>query len=273
MKRRQSRRNLQPEGICRLTGTRGPLVKSHLIPKALTQPTQKGAPFFQYSSGAPPVRRWSSWYDPKLVTQSGEDILTELDTWAVSQLRKHKLVWSGWGSLDTLGSLHRSINGTPWGIREVHGIDPHKLRLFFLSLLWRAAATDLTEFSEVQLPEQDLELLRQMIYSKVTEPLPFYPAQLTQLSTVGVIHNQTPIAEVKTIPSLEDGMSPRDIPIFRFYLDGLLVHIHRHSSDDGFTAEIGNMIVGASDSLLLPTVTYDGSYQRMNLEAVMSESS
>ena len=229
-------------------------------------------PFVQYHSGERPVKRWRSWYDPRLVTQAGEDILSAIDTWAVAELRKHKMVWSGWTNPWEFQQLHKTTPETGWGFRKIEGIDPKRLRLFFLSLLWRAAATDLPEFSEVELQPTDLEELRRMICASTVEPLSFYPASLTQLSTLGVVHNQTPIAEVKHIPSLNSETPDVDLPIFRFYFDGLIAHIHSQSSDDGHTASLGNLIVGAGETLLLSTQTFESSYQEMNLEFVISES-
>jgi hypothetical protein len=57
--------------------------------------------------------------------------------------------------------------------------------------------------------------------------LEFYPASLLQFSTRGPIHNHTPLADAKVIPNLP-GFGERTYPIFRFYLDGLAVHIHNH---------------------------------------------
>jgi len=259
-------------GTCKLTLKEGNFVKAHLIPKALTTPAQKGMPFFQWKSGATPKRRWSSWYDQNLVTQDGEDILTEFDTWAITELRKQKLIWSSWGKKKTLGSLHSAASDTPWGIRKIENIDPAKLRLFFLSLLWRAASTNLPEFAEVQLPQEDLETLRLLLLTRQPGPISFYPTTMTQLSTIGTIQNHAPISQIKEIPSLEPGEPTIEMPIFRFYFDGLIAHIHNHPSDDGYTAALGNLIVGASEQLVLTTQTYEGSWQRNNLITVMSES-
>jgi len=195
----KSRSSKKQTGICKLTRTKGVFVDSHIIPKAFTKPEQPGLPLVQFNSGARPIRRWSSWYDPQLVTQSGESILAAFDTWAVSELRKQKLVWSGWGHNRTLGTSHHAISGTPWGIRKIEGINKKSLRMFFLTLLWRAAATTLPEFSEVVLPDKDLEQLRQMICMSIVEPISFYPAYLIQLSTIGIAHNHAVIAQVKEI--------------------------------------------------------------------------
>jgi len=240
------------------------------MPKALSRLGQRGNPSFQIAIGARPVRRWNSWYDPELVTQAGEKILMDLDTWAISELRKHKLVWSSWGSAQTLGGLHTPIADSGWGIRRVNGINPKKLRLFFLSLLWRAAATSRPEFAGVQMPADDLEQLRIMLCSSDPEPISFYPSQLTQLSTVGDMHNYAPIADVKTIPSLEEGGVPRDLPFFRFYFDGLIAHTHRHASDDGFTASLGHMIVGGDKKLTFGTQTYERSMQASTVNSVVT---
>lgn len=257
-------------GVCKLSQTHGTFVEAHLIPKSLTRPDQNGAPLYQLGFKTRPVRRWSSWYDPYLVTQDGENILTALDTWAVSEFRKHKLIWTSWDTTEDLGTLHTPIQGSPWGMRRIDGINPTKLRLFFLSLLWRAAATDLPEFSAVVLPPNDLERLRCMLVSGNPDPIAFYPSQLTQLSTIGRIHNQSPTAGLKKIPNLESKGIFIQLPIFRFYFDGLIAHVHRHATDDGTTAEIGNMIVGAESSLLVSTQTYEDSFQRGNVEAILS---
>ena len=252
-------------GICKLALNHGVFVKSHLIPLALTMPMPKGLPLIQFKADARSVRRWSSWYDMSLVTNEGEKILTEFDTWAISELRKNKLVWSGWGSNRSLESLHIPIEDTALGIRKIEGINPKQLRLFFLSILWRAASTTLPEFAEVQLPQHDLERLRLMILSRETEPLSFYPAHLTQLSTIGNVHNHAPIASIMKLSEFSEDAKIKSLPVFRFYFDGLIIHMHRHASDDGYTSTLGNLTVGASETLTLMTITYEKSFQRYNL--------
>ncbi len=252
-----------------MTGAHGRFVKAHLIPNALTRPEKPGLPFIENRNPARPVRRWSSWYDDQLVTKHGEEILTELDTWAIGELRKHRLIWSGWGSASDLQDGDR-IPGTPWGLRKVKISNPKRLRLFFLSLLWRAAASNRFEFGEVVLPSEDLENLRQMLLNENPEPPSFYPAMLTQISTLGVIHNLVPLAQIKIVPSVDGGRDQK-IPIFRFYFDGLVAHVHRQSSDSGVTAELGPMVVGGEADLVISTVTYEHSFERTNLDVLRAE--
>jgi hypothetical protein len=162
------------------------------------------------------VRRWNSWYDERLVTQKGEDILAGHDNWAIAELRSRKLVWSGWGPMQKLGDI-QGVPGTPWGVRTIDGIDPTRLRLFCLSLLWRAAATGRNEFREVSIPQVDLERLRELVCDGDVGPADFYPAHICQISTLGEFNNLTPTADVKSMPSTEEGRG-WSIPIFRFHI-------------------------------------------------------
>lgn len=260
--------------ICKLTGERGSYVRSHLIPKAFTRPEEPGLPLMQAASGQRVKKRWDSWYDMKLVTQQGENILSEFDDWAVKYLRAQKLVWGGWGPMTSLANNFDSIPGTPWGIRKIKVDDPDKLRLFFFSLLWRAAASKLSEFVEVELPKAHLIQLGEMLKKRRPGPIDFYPITLTQLSTKGVIHNLVPLAQVKHIPEIAEPPAPstkKDISIFRFYFDGLIAHIHRHAADDGYTSSLSNFVVGAERELLVSTVTYEHSFERENLSYIMAE--
>jgi hypothetical protein len=257
---------------CKLTLKEGSYVDSHLIPKALTRPATRGSPLIQAGMGSKPVRRWTSWYDSELVTAEGEKVLSDFDNWAIVELRKHKLVWSGWGPMQKLAVKDHDRFDNNFGARKVCGIDPTRLRLFFLSLLWRAAATQRPEFSAIELDEEDTESLRVMLLEGRPEPLNFYPIQLSQLSSLGSIHNLTPIADVKVIPSYDDNeANEKHVPYFRFYFDGLIAHIHRQSSDDGDTRELGTMVVGAGNELTVSTITYEASFQKRNFEQIQFE--
>lgn len=253
-------------GTCKLTQSTGPLVKSHLLPEALTRPSTPGSPLYQYGEGPTPKRRWTSWYDSELVTEAGERYLSELDDWAIRILREKKLIWSGWGHAKSLGALHAPINEAI-GARLVAGLNTQKLRMFFHSLLWRAAASDRYEFAEISLAENDLEMLRLAILGEEVLPLSFFPVQLTQLSTKGAIHNQTPIQDAKYIPHPLVPNSEIALPTYRFYLDGLVAHIHR-TFPLGYDVEaLGNLLIGADSDILVSTVTYEDSKQAHDLES------
>lgn len=258
-------------GTCRLTGSEGKFVDAHLIPRALTKHHTPGKPFIQTRGSLRPIRRQTSWYDPQLVTRDGEDILASYDGWAVGQLRQHRLVWDSWGLRKRLSADdHETIDGTPYGLRRIAGIDRAKLRIFFLSLLWRAAASEMLEFREVSLASKELERLRRLVLDGDPGEPDFFPISLAQLSTRGPQHNLTPIAQDKLIPAYK-GEPAKSVSIFRFYFDGLIAHMVREAPV-GFTEEnLGLQAVGYSDDLILPTVRYEASFQNENLTELMSE--
>lgn len=103
-------------GRCKLTLEDGLFIKSHILPDALTRHDVRGEAIFQIGNSRRPTRRRTSWYDRQLVTLSGERILTSYDTWAIRQLRLHKLVWSGWGR-QTLGGSVDGVDATGFGVR------------------------------------------------------------------------------------------------------------------------------------------------------------
>lgn len=251
-------------GQCRLTLECGEFVEAHIIPKALTRPSKPGNPFIETGRGSRPKRRWASWHDSELVTRAGEDILAKIDNAAILALRKHHLVWSGF-PVDSDLPGHRLFSNTPFGYRTITGPEMPALRVFFLSLLWRAAASNRLEFNLITIPESDLEILRRAILGKLSPKLSFYPCHLTQLSSRGEIHNHSPAPDSKLFENLT-GIGHRKLFIYRFYLDGLICHTHIYNSDEVFTNSLGDLVVGRSDSLRVSTVTYEESRQKLYLE-------
>src|SRR5258705_11676623 len=92
------------QGICKLTGEKGKLIKSHIIPAALTTTTDGTSALIQAGRGRRPIKRWSSPYDRQSVTHAGEWIFEQYDDWAIKELRRHKLVWSSWGPMQRLST-------------------------------------------------------------------------------------------------------------------------------------------------------------------------
>jgi hypothetical protein len=258
------------DGVCKLTGEKGPFVRSHIIPRALTLPEERGRPFAQAGRDYAPRTRRDSWYDTALVTRSGEDVLAAYDDWAIRELRRHRLVWSGWGKDDELSEKEMmSLPGTGGvGVRKIEGIDGHRLRLFFLSILWRAAASSMHEFREVRMLPGERRRLARMILDQRATPLSFYPVMLFQLSTRGRFHNHSPIAQRK----LRDPSHPEkgSIPFFRFYFDGLIVHIHRKDKPKEVAA-MGPLMVGGRDVLAVTVRPFEGSWQEGNLGELIAE--
>ena len=255
-------------GVCKLTGNSGVYVKSHLLPKALTKRCNPTGHFVTGGPGRRPKKSWSSWYDEKLVIRKGEDILERYDNWAIRELRRLELVWSGWSGKTSL-PVETWFGPKPkgFGHRQVKCSDPDQLRLFFLSLLWRAAATSLPDFDEIQLEPEELDGLRTMVLAGNPRPLDFYPISLFQLASKGRSHNLGPIAS-EWVTNYE-GENYR-IQSFRFYFDGLIAHVHRKGS---FVPKYEPLYVGSSQDLLVQTGMWESSFQLANIRQHHEEAS
>lgn len=264
-----SKKPVDREGVCRLTGERGRFVKAHIIPRALAPPRVGGEAFAQFGQRQRPSRRRESWYDQNIVTQTGEDILTSYDTFAIRELRRLKLVWSAWGAMIALSTPDfKSINGTPCGLRRVQFSDPLRIRIFFLSVLWRAAVSEMYEFQGIALGQSDLRRLRRCIRDGIAPQEDLFPVTLTQISTRGVMHNHGPIAQIKKVPLSRN--TPRSEPIFRFYFDGMIAHFHRDPRAETMDG-LAPMLIGQSGGTTLSTVTFEASWQLLNLKNTIAD--
>lgn len=213
------------EGTCKLCGNHGRFVKSHLIPLALTRLSRTGEKYIETGIGLGVKSRANSWYDGLLVTREGEDILAAIDARGIEILRQHKLVWSGWSAGENISSLFVSL-GQAVGTRKVEIAQSEHLQLFFLSLLWRAAASTRQEFAEIQLPVATLEDLRLRVLHQVPGAFEDYPVQLFQTTTLGVEHNRAPRFESKFMPLAAGTGWGNEVDYVRFYFNGLTSHIH-----------------------------------------------
>lgn len=253
-------------GVCRLTGAKGKLVRCHLLPKAVTRPRQRGNYFITGGPYQIPGRRFTSWYDEGLVTEEGERILRDYDTAGIRELRRLRLVWSGWDGTDAYHGVDMFPSDPTvtagHGMRGITHLDGQSLRLFFLSLLWRAAATDRTEFAEVQLPADHMDTLTNCLLRRCCGPLDFYPVSLVQLTTRSIAHNLAPLALDNTI-DIGGGLTHR-LYVFRFYLDGLIAYFNRSSLGADISGYAG-ICVGHGPTLAVLTRPVEGSFQMMNL--------
>ncbi|MCL2020628.1 MAG: hypothetical protein FWG81_00610 [Betaproteobacteria bacterium] len=170
-------------------------------------------------------RRSNSWYDSALVTQTGENILADIDAKGIDILRRYKLVWSGWSSERELKSNDQVlVDGKPHHrLIDIH--EAHALQLFFLSIVWRAAASSRPEFKDFILNHNELEDLRLKILNKNPGNFSEYPIQLFQLSTLGIHHNRTPLIEQKEMLDV-NLYANNTVDYARVYFDGLTAHIH-----------------------------------------------
>jgi hypothetical protein len=149
------------------------------------------------------------------------------------------------------------------GMRIFDDIDPSRLRLFFASLLWRAAASRLSALSHIRVSETELARLAESL--RTGRPLDddFYPVTLSQFSTRGEFHHATPGARQKPLYD-DDGNPTGEVPIFRFYFDGLIAHFHRPVRDRPHMP-LGVSGVGNDSRLCVHTTPFEESAQRLYL--------
>ena len=136
------------QNTCKLTGTAGQYVDCHVVPKTFFGKRRKVKSLPSLSSHRP-KRAPIGLYDPELVIHETELRFAEWDDYGIKFLR-HGV--GRWTALET---------GTAKCGLVVTAIDYRRLRLFFLSILWRATAS--TRVSpKADLRGQDDEL-RQLV--------------------------------------------------------------------------------------------------------------
>ncbi|MGO3712841.1 hypothetical protein [Alcaligenes aquatilis] len=236
------------DGICSLTGKHGKFVKAHILPRALTRLSRTGEKARETELGGKPKNRPPTWYDDELVIREGEDILEEIDTPAIDTMRNHILVWSSFVSDEPFSPEALMFVCDAFSIRDIRigSADADKLRLFFLSIVWRAAASRRSEFKHVQLGAEELEDIRQRVLTRTPGSAWEYPIILDQIVTRGVEHNRTPIKECFDLPGGDEG-SRVSVPSIRIYMDGLVAHVLL-TKDEDVAQGLGGLCLGARGS-------------------------
>lgn len=220
--------------LCKLTKKRGRFARSHLLPKALTRLSLTGERLVEVGIGEGIKKRFDSWFDLELCTHEGEKILADIDTKAIRILRENFLIWGSWGTAEKLQADFDVGTAEEQNIRQITIKNAPALQLFFLSLLWRAAATNRAEFKHVQVAPEILEDIRLRVLNKNIGQVEDYPVHLYQVTTIGVKHNRVPLSEEVNIAT-DDDIAERNVPFVRFYFDGLvaLVYLFKDRTDGG----------------------------------------
>lgn len=250
-------------GQCKLTGKEGQLVKCHILPQALTKPSRQGRPLMDSTLRNGPKRRWTSWYDPQIVSREGEDLLSQIDDAGIKAARRDQLVWQSWHVAPpkiTPLSKHSYLRGFR---RVVLNQDAEALRKFAHSILWRAAVSKLPAMRGVQLPDESIELLRKSTQSETPAPIDLFPVSLVQIVSKGTAHNLAPSNETVSLPATSESRA-QELPITRIYLDGLIMHCHWDAAS--FTSLTDNeAFLGSSDATAITTIPLEASFQYENL--------
>ncbi|MEQ8400899.1 MAG: hypothetical protein RIE24_22015 [Silicimonas sp.] len=226
-------------GICQLTGSHGEFVDAHLLPKALTRAGRtKGEKFVEHGPSANrPQRRASSWYDRELVTQEGESLLQRFDDHGITELRRCGLVWSAANSLDASEPI--PLFWTAFRAARVRSKKPKRLRMFVLSLLWRAGATNREEFVDFSMPQDEINHLSELLNRNEVGDERDFPTFFLYHTGKRYEHNHTPIYQ-------RSRMHGSEIPAdhYRFFLDGLVIFCGHSNDQNPFWQKRNDFAVG-----------------------------
>ncbi|MGD0336648.1 MAG: hypothetical protein ABSB18_06065 [Candidatus Omnitrophota bacterium] len=157
--------------ICKLTLKEGVGVKAHVIPECFYRIDSKNKQplkILSSNEGIYPQRSQTGIYDPNIVIQEGENILQSLDNYASDLLIKNFL------------AAQTAFDGE---ILQIDNYDYNKLKLFFLSVLWRASVSQQQFFKVVDLGEHE-ENIRKALLENNAGDSDFYSVILSVFSGV-----------------------------------------------------------------------------------------
>ena len=140
---------------CKLCGADRALVDAHIIPASFFRDVQIGDEALQVIANDPakfPRRAPIGVYDQNLVCGACERIFGTWDEYAAELFIQQR---------DT-GFRRLFIEGRPMPVQVADSFDYPRLRLFVISLLWRAAASTHMFFARVRLPMRQ-ERLRTLV--------------------------------------------------------------------------------------------------------------
>ena len=188
---------------CKLCGKDKKLVRAHIIPKSLWKPLFDEQPP-QIHSSVPTVDNKKSpvgVYDTGIVCAQCENIFSPWDDYA------QKLLLA-----DPSEKNYLMENGQRIAYVET-SIDYAKLKLFFISLLWKAAVSNHYFFSRVNVGSFEPQLRRMILKGDPGDPDTF---------SIMVAKCEDSLAPIILNPYPERWL---DINFYRFYLAGYMAYI------------------------------------------------
>jgi len=217
--------------ICSLCATSPATIKkSHIIPKFLYDYIQDGTdkmPMFNLENLARITSFRNGIYEEGLLCQNCENkILGSLDTYGAEFIKgriNSKIVFS---------KSNNSINAT--------GIDYIRLKLFFLSILWRASISKHDFFNEIDLQEHEMSV-REMLLNHNPGSEECY-----RIVAVGIKANDNTLVRLILKPAIALLESER---FAVFFISGFvyLISLEKESSLElfasGYLSEQGNMTI------------------------------
>lgn len=217
-------------------GTEGAFAKSHIIPDAFMQ-RATDAPFLECDKESRPQKRFTGWYDRTILGFEGERLIAHYDDQAAKCFIGNGFTYRTRRDRQAINNLGKRFVADQ--VYEIKGVDTANIRLFALSLLWRAAVTSLDAFRLVKVSPSHLADIRKRLVARDAGPFSEYPVYFGVFCD---LEELTKIAPYR----------PRNHPFYRFFLDGVVCYVcmRRRLADAG---RFGPFLVGAEQNrLLLP---------------------
>ena len=145
---------MQNAGKCKLCGKTEKLVKSHIVPKALHLDAQNGEAMRIYQQDKPSGQQNSSGVYGRFLCQCCEKSFSQYDNYGVNFVKKYK---DGTAGDPLCGSFQEGFTVD---------VDYATLKLWVMSMLWRADASDHELYKRVNLREKWRNTLAESIRSR-----------------------------------------------------------------------------------------------------------
>jgi len=193
--------------ICKLTGKEGTPAKAHIIPESfyfIDKELNEPSLLVTNTKNIYPKRTWKGIYDNSIVTREGEKYFLKYDDYA------YKLLVEQFTSAKPLKLEAKTIG------YMYDKFDYKKLKLFFISVLWRASASSHPFFKRVNIGPH-LEIIRKAIIESNPGDPDFY-------STVLALFDD---GDERNWPKIMDPFKGKisDITFYTFYLGNIIAYI------------------------------------------------
>jgi hypothetical protein len=135
-------------GLCHLCGQEKKLIDAHIIPKSFYKPLfdPKNGPLQLVGKNESPKRAPIGLYDKSILCKDCDSLLGKYDDYAQKFFKSHP-TWSFKSGISHLGPFEKGL----LGYYKADNYDYSTLKLFFISLIWRASISSHNVFQNVQL--------------------------------------------------------------------------------------------------------------------------
>jgi len=142
-------------GICQLFQKEAKLVKAHIIPEWVFRDARGGDAFLIYINSEEPHPKRSPIgpYDSNILSREAEDHLAKFDNYASQFFRK-----------PPPNDINKQMKDNyEFGYYHIQDFNYERLKLFVISVIWRASVSKMDEYKSINLGPKYEELARQAI--------------------------------------------------------------------------------------------------------------